>query len=312
MTQRNKKQEQHKHHAARTVAATVLSLALFATIGGGAWVWSGFYNVSALEQHTAPVYYTLDYALHRSIMHGAASIERPALDLEDTQLIRSGKRHYQEYCVQCHGAPGVARDPIGRSMTPVPSNLVDSAMHLSSEQIFWTIKNGVKMTGMPGWAFVFSEHELWAVTAFVMHMPALSPRDYETLSATTPATPMQSAPDEKTSKAERGRLALQAYACTSCHTVEGIVSREVNTGPPLQGIAGRRYIAGVLPNTFDNLVRWIREPQLIDPLTAMPDLDVSEADAAAMATYLYGEGGRSNTSDQPGAGLAHERESNVQ
>ena len=55
------------------------------------------------------------------------------------------------------------------------------------------------------------------------------------------------------------------------------------TSPP----RARRYIAGVLPNTSENMVRWITEPHGVDPLSAMPDLGVSEGVARDIATYLY-------------------------
>ena len=45
-------------------------------------------------------------------------------------------------------------------------------------------------------------------------------------------------------------------------------------------------IAGKLANTPDNLVRWIRQPKTVKPLTAMPDMGVSEGDARDMAAYL--------------------------
>lgn len=58
-------------------------------------------------------------------------------------------------------------------------------------------------------------------------------------------------------------------------------------GPPLNGWSRRVYIAGNLPNRPEQLVRWLREPQAIEPGTAMPDLNVTEADARDMAAYLY-------------------------
>ena len=57
-------------------------------------------------------------------------------------------------------------------------------------------------------------------------------------------------------------------------------------GPPLAGLAARRLIAGRLPNTPENMVRWLRQPRAVDPLTAMPDLEVTEADARDIAAYL--------------------------
>ena len=45
--------------------------------------------------------------------------------------------------------------------------------------------------------------------------------------------------------------------------------------------------AGVLPNTPENMLRWLQNPPVVDPLTAMPNVGVTEADARDMAGYLY-------------------------
>lgn len=57
-------------------------------------------------------------------------------------------------------------------------------------------------------------------------------------------------------------------------------------GPPLDGMARRGLIAGRLANTRPNMVRWLRAPQQVDAHTAMPDLQVTEADANDIAAYL--------------------------
>ena len=58
-------------------------------------------------------------------------------------------------------------------------------------------------------------------------------------------------------------------------------------GPPLAGLASRMYIASVLPNSPANLIRWIEEPTVVDPRTAMPDVGVTPSDARDIAAYLY-------------------------
>ena len=58
-------------------------------------------------------------------------------------------------------------------------------------------------------------------------------------------------------------------------------------GPPLAGVGGRTYIAGVLTNTAEHMVRWIVNPPEVDSLTAMPLLGVSPAEARDIAAYLY-------------------------
>jgi cytochrome c len=86
---------------------------------------------------------------------------------------------------------------------------------------------------------------------------------------------------------ERGRAALYNNGCGACHTISGVTGANGRVGPPLSNIGNRWYIAGLLPNTPANMIRWIRNPQDINPKTAMPNLDVSEAEARDMVTYLY-------------------------
>ncbi|MDB4947608.1 MAG: uncharacterized protein JWM27_257 [Gemmatimonadetes bacterium] len=87
--------------------------------------------------------------------------------------------------------------------------------------------------------------------------------------------------------ADRGARLIRSYGCTACHTVPGVSGGETTVGPPLAGIAGRAYIAGVLPNTPDNMVDWIHNPPAQDSKTAMPYLGVSKAEARDIAAYLY-------------------------
>jgi cytochrome c2 len=87
--------------------------------------------------------------------------------------------------------------------------------------------------------------------------------------------------------AAQGRLLLRQFGCASCHRIPGIRQASGAVGPPLDAIAHRVYLGGVLPNTPEDMVRWIRAPQRFDPSTAMPDLGVTEAQARAMVAYLY-------------------------
>jgi cytochrome c len=86
---------------------------------------------------------------------------------------------------------------------------------------------------------------------------------------------------------KQGAILLSAHGCGACHTIPGVSAATGTIGPPLGGFARRVYLAGKLPNQLDHLIRWIRAPQSIEPGTAMPNLPVNEAEARAMATYLY-------------------------
>jgi cytochrome c len=84
-----------------------------------------------------------------------------------------------------------------------------------------------------------------------------------------------------------GKALLQAYGCGSCHVIPGVPGARGLVGPPLLFWSRRTYIAGELPNTPDNLVKWIEAPPSVEPGTAMPTLGVSDQQARDMAAYLY-------------------------
>lgn len=89
-----------------------------------------------------------------------------------------------------------------------------------------------------------------------------------------------------------GRAAILRHGCGACHVIPGIRTATGRVGPQLVDFKIQTYLAGVLPNTPDNLVRWIQNPRDINPLTAMPDLGLTEAEARDIAAYIYANTGR--------------------
>lgn len=278
------------------LALGLVGVAIAMAVGAVMFIFWGVYNVSALQQHTEPVYSVLTTALDRSISQRAEEIDVPSLD--DPAMAQQGLIYYRDKCVQCHGAPGVARQDVGKGMTPVPPNLAHTASNRTPAEIFWAIKHGIKMTGMPSWQFIFTDEEIWKIVAFMRQMSKLSPVEYQAIAARVDSK--EAAQTEETAassgrpvtapealpNADRGRLAMYGYACIACHRIPGLVGPQADVGPALAGIGARRYIAGVLTNNEDNMVHWLRHPTQVDPLTAMPDLDVTEQDARDMAAYL--------------------------
>jgi mono/diheme cytochrome c family protein len=256
--------------------AAAAAIALLATI------YSGAYDVSAIHQHTRPVHWALEVSMRQAVKLSAKGMQAPALD--DPALAQRGVVLYRQSCLQCHGAPGVAPHPFARGLMPLPNSLAQTALEWTPAELFWVTKNGLKMTGMPAWEYRYADEDLWAIVAFLKLMPKLTANAFKELEGMTiKAKPIQAAspPD-----ARRGAIALHQYACTTCHTIPGIVGAMAHVGPPLEGIASRKYLAGRLPNTPENLVRWIRDPKSVNSATLMPDLDVTEAHARDIAAYL--------------------------
>lgn len=85
----------------------------------------------------------------------------------------------------------------------------------------------------------------------------------------------------------RGRDRIRHYGCDSCHTIPGVPTADATVGPPLTQIARRIFLAGRLPNTPENMARWIAHPQQVEPGTAMPEMGVTPADSRDIVAYLY-------------------------
>ena len=270
---------------ATLLLAAFAGAAVAAAAGAAAFVWSGVYDISATAQHAQPTFELLELAGRRSIRRHAAGIAAPRLD--EPGRIARGALCYRDKCLVCHGGPGVAQGEIGRSMQPLPGPLVDASRRFSAAELYWVVKKGIKMSGMPAWEYRLSDADLWATVAFLQRLPALSPAEFRAALAgeACVSAPAAASPPPAADPA-RGRVALTQYACTACHVIPGVTGSQVHVGPPLAGIASRGLLAGRLTNTPEHLVRWIREPQRVDPDTAMPTLGVDERDARDIAAYL--------------------------
>jgi cytochrome c len=95
------------------------------------------------------------------------------------------------------------------------------------------------------------------------------------------------APHRVVGDVQRGLALVASYGCASCHTIPAVTQARGQLGPPLAGIARRAYLGGILPNTPENMLVWLRSPRDIDPRSAMPNLGMSESEARDMTAYLY-------------------------
>ncbi|MGZ5202226.1 MAG: c-type cytochrome [Telluria sp.] len=277
------------HKPWRTVLATVLVLAVLAVAGGAAVTYFGWFNVAATREHPDPVFHFLHTAMRRSIDARANGIAVPRLDV--AVRIDHGFVLFREHCVQCHGAPGVAPQPFAFGLRPEPPSLYLPARDWPPAHLYWIIKHGVKMTGMPAWQYRLGEQDLWDLTAFLKRLPMLSPAAYGQLDARFPAAAAPGAavadpaPDAR-ANVRAGRHAIDQYLCATCHRIPGVAGADAAVGPTLAGVGARAYIGGTLPNTPENMMRWLRDPQQVKPGTAMPNLHIRERDVADIAAFL--------------------------
>jgi len=155
-------------------------LTVLALIAGAVYFFGGFYDVAAAQPDPKPVEWVLASVREASIASRAPAITPSNLD--DPATIQAGARAFSTRgCVACHGAPGVNWEKFAEGMKPDPADLSEVAKGQSAGEIFWVIKNGIGMTGMPSFARIkVQDPEIWAITAFVKKIPSVSPADYKT------------------------------------------------------------------------------------------------------------------------------------
>lgn len=95
------------------------------------------------------------------------------------------------------------------------------------------------------------------------------------------------APRVHAGDAQQGETKLARFECGACHIIPGIPGAVGRVGPTLAAYSSRTYVAGKFPNEPETLVRFIRDPPAMAPLTGMPSIGLTDQDARDIAAYLY-------------------------
>jgi mono/diheme cytochrome c family protein len=159
----------------RAIAAILIAVVVV-LLSGFVVIYTGLYDVAATEPHSPVTSWLLETARTRSIKAHAAGIQVPP-GLNDPAKLIIGVDHYAAHCAVCHGAPGVPKGDLAHGLYPQPPDLAEAAKPYSPGELFWILKHGIKMSGMPAWSD-HSDEELWATVAFLEKLPDMSEQDY--------------------------------------------------------------------------------------------------------------------------------------
>ncbi|MBI3407468.1 MAG: cytochrome c oxidase subunit II [Planctomycetes bacterium] len=92
--------------------------------------------------------------------------------------------------------------------------------------------------------------------------------------------------DAKDPKVAEGKKTFLAHSCVNCHRVRG-TSAVGSYGPDLTHLMSRKTLAsGILPNSRDNLRKWIADPQVVKPGCLMPAFGLSAENLERIVDYL--------------------------
>ena len=197
---------------------------------------SGIMTITASAGHFAITERFLIFAKQRSV--ATHTLGTPAPPLGEPSAVLKGAGHFESACRPCHGAPDLARQPrVARGMLPPPHNLSERAPSWQPEELFYIVKHGIKMTGMPAWPSLVRDDEVSAMVAFLAVLPGLDAARYRQLvhgPAAQPALaaiadePRQATPGEARPSGPLGALVGGAHpprsiteTCGRCHGLDG-------------------------------------------------------------------------------------------
>ncbi len=123
---------------------------------------------------------------------------------ETDEVVSQGQQVFVESCAICHGGDGRSQTSIGHHMDP-PAMDLNSAhvQHWTDGELFWIIRNGVRLTGMPSWQSTISEDDTWKLARFIHSLPRINAASPSTPVA-SPAQPVVSGQDKYTLKVPNG------------------------------------------------------------------------------------------------------------
>lgn len=160
---------------------SLIALVVLAIIGVFGFVFLGVYNVAASVEHFGVTKSVLSTVKARSVAVRANEIQVP--DLGGDEQVAAGAASYKAMCATCHGAPGVQPSFIGKGLNPSPPDLGHAAKEMSEAELFWVLKHGIKMTGMPAFGTTHADEELWPLVTFIKKLPSMDAETYSQLSA---------------------------------------------------------------------------------------------------------------------------------
>jgi mono/diheme cytochrome c family protein len=170
------------------VLSAIGALAIVVGIGCAVYFFGGFYSVAGTAEDPAAFTWALTRVRTASIYRHANDAPPPSLS--DASTVQAGAKAYATFgCANCHGAPGVKWQKFSEGLHPDPPDLKDIAGELSPAQLFWVIKNGINMTGMPSFEQAGAkDDEIWSIAAFVKKLPGVSEADYKTWTVSSEPT----------------------------------------------------------------------------------------------------------------------------
>ena len=159
--------------------ALIGALAIIVGVAALVFFFGGFFNVAATNPEPAPVSWALIKVRMASVDHYAT--QSPPSGFDAPGKVQAGAKAYMTRgCTNCHGGPGVEWQKFSEGLRPDPPDLKEIVLNREPRHLFWVVKNGINMTGMPSFGAIgMDDAEIWSVVAFLKKLPEVKEDDFK-------------------------------------------------------------------------------------------------------------------------------------
>ena len=107
-----------------------------------------------------------------------------------SEMLAEARAHFADHCAICHANNGSGKTEIGQNLYPkAPDMRLAQTQNLTDGEIYYTIHNGIRLTGMPAWGTNVKDEDSWKLVLFIRHLPQLTPEEEREMESLNPKGP---------------------------------------------------------------------------------------------------------------------------
>jgi len=193
-----------KMKAGTRIVVLILMLIVVACVAGMRMMVS--HGFSARDQPTTAEAFFARRMRHLAVPRSARETKNPT-PLTPGALT-DARAHFADHCALCHGNDGRGRTEIGQHLYPKTPDMASSeTQSLSDGELFYIIKNGVRLTGMPAWGEDTPEadQESWKLVHFIRHLSQITEEELREMERMNPRSPEEVLEEEQEKRFLEGK-----------------------------------------------------------------------------------------------------------
>ena len=164
----------------------VIAVVLLVAAGGLMMIRRGF---SARDRPSWVETFATRSARSMAAPSGAKQMHNPIPNTPKS--LADARAHWADHCATCHGNDGKGKTAIGQNLYPkAPDMTLPATQNLTDGELYYTIQNGIRLTGMPAWGqAVDNDEDSWKLVHFIRHLPQLTAEEEREMEQLNPKGP---------------------------------------------------------------------------------------------------------------------------